>query len=75
MYQDVIEKAKELTPYLIVTYLKNHEMICGNYLGKCLSAIIIAEFSRVKGEDIRIVGSKTQTAADIAATRKFDLSS
>jgi len=70
---DVIEQAKELTPYLI-EYLKNNE----NDLRKLPWQVfehLIAEFFASWGyEDVCIVGRNSQTAADIIAMRKSDVS-
>ena len=70
---DVIEKAQELTPYLIA-YLKNHE----NDLRKLpwqLFEHLVAEFFASWGyDDICLVGRNPKTAADILAMRKPDAS-
>ncbi len=70
---DILEKSKELTPYLIA-YLKNNE----NDLQKMSWQVfehLIAEFFASWGyKDVRIVGRNPQTAADIIALRKPDAS-
>jgi hypothetical protein len=70
---DVIEKAQELTPYLI-TYLKNHEDDLRKLPWQVFEHLIAEFFASWGYEDIRIVGRNSQTAADIIAMRKPDAS-
>ncbi len=70
---DVIEKAKELTPYLI-KYLKNHEEDLRKLPWQIFEHLIAEFFASWAYQDVRIVGRNPQTGADIVAMRKPDKS-
>lgn len=70
---DVIEKAKELTPYLIA-YLKNHEDDLRKLSWQVFEHLIAEFFASWGYEDVHIVGRNPQTAADIFAMQKSDAS-
>lgn len=70
---DVIEKAKQLTPYLI-KYLKNNEEDLRKLHWQIFEHLIAEFFASWAYEDVRIVGRNPQTGADIVAMRKQDQS-
>ncbi len=68
---DVIEHAKELTPYLI-THLKSHDKDLRKLPWQVFEQLIAEFFASWGYADVRIVGTNSQTAADVIAMSKPD---